>query len=950
MATSESDSSVSSRIGLRFPSFLRLRDNLSTTLPIEMPQLDTTSRTSSSGSSGSSSSSESSSSRTNSSQDDSTEVPWYEKRQEDVPPPPPPPEEGSSNYSNDSSLPVISLRTEKSSFSGLTDTDHDATITTPTAESKTRLDSLHEEVEELKAQTSNGNENDLSKEELLACLKRLNQIQKELNKHDGNGKDNNNDDDDDKSATMRQSNRSSSIVYETPKTTIRKTIFTKLSPKTSSSPKNIAAKSAPTPKAKNKFQPTMHDRAAKSLPSAKGGRNKKVFPPVKQAYPVSPPPTTRPSWNNIEEDNKTPLQSNTKKNRKNVVQPSPAAKRKADIQSMKQRRSQMHLSQPNYSSKRSLQSPYHASPRQQTAARRSVRVPRTAPAADIRRTYHPRPSATTATATPQPKQKRVSRSASPGLYRAPGRMARRDSPAMQQTQKEQRPASAPATTKKRVSKGNKTKVPPMAPNLNDNEKETKRPSFIPHACNIEIPKEESFSEKKKRTLKQSPIAKRKTASIVYTDAAGRTFSLTPEQLQGGNDDDDDNNSTTRRSRSAEAIPHRTSKEKKAAKKKSKSKKNRAKSEEPRAVQQARIERAKKRREHDFPRSIRNIHSPASSTTSPPTATAVTRLNKKQQSPQKDNAFAPINDDLPIGESTTRSSFQLGSKEYEYATPPREKIITWNLLVIMLVLDLVIAVIAFSAFSGAKRECCGESFQRGALPWVTAALFFFLVLVEVILLNRAIFVTLSPRSVRENDDEEKQNRKRNDPSAVSVSGASTTASDDDHVSSKFCCLSGSSPNSLISIVNFLTVINPYFGFLIAWVLMYQAEKGSSIAVICLVTITILLHLMSLYLQRTVRKWWVKLIHASILLPFLCTIVMVGWYGQQDGICYNVDGESFWHTGCEVCGNGSPPVNGNLCAESIFTNGDFQTIYTAFDLEALSQADSCTVARRACFIPY
>jgi hypothetical protein len=938
----KADSDDSVGVGIRAPSSFQHENN--TVVADEMPDLDSTSSTHSSHSYISSSGSGSGSSNT----DDSTDVPWYEKREEDATPPPPPPVGGDSSLeptSFDESLPVISLSTQKSSFSGLTDTDNDSTRVS-------KLDLLHEEVGELKRKTMDGN--DLSKEELMASLQRLDEIQNELN--EGNHKSDHDEHDtnhDDKNSTIkRQGNRSSTKAFETPKTK-RKQALGRDSAK-------AAARSAPTPKAKKKFQPT--DRGAKSAPSPTMGRQRRKRGVPMAAHNISPPPSSRPSWND------TPVQNNRKKH-------SSPAKLKSEILDLKQRRSQKHLSQPEYATT-SAPPPtfYTTSPLQPAAGRKSMRVPHADPTAATRRTYRA-PRTTSPRASPPPVQqkqqqrpspppswnhncKRNYHSTSPRRYQSPGRMAA--------TRLPKRPTSAPSMgrTKRRVSRGSKMSNaknkpggdsrPPMTPDLE--AEEIPKKSLHRHTSNIDIPevptspaRKSNSKNRPKKSPKSSPSPRSSKRSMrtsfVYTDPSGRTIPLNQEQLKDL------------------GLPPLGGEEEKKSK-------NRARSEEPSSAKEARVERAKKRREQmrgrsvepdaDIPKSIRTSSQQQrreESTRSKRTVSQSRNTRTTVPFDDDDNHDEVYIDNFPIGDPPhheipplppTMSSFQLRNKEYEYATPPRATVIGWNLVLIELVLDLVIAVIAFSAFSGSKRECCGESFQRGAIPWITTLLFFFLVLFEVVLLNRAIFVTLSPRSIKttptKTKDEEIQ-------SSSDDSHTFSTASTDDPFTSIICCLSDWSPKFLMSVVNFMTILNPYFGFLIAWVLMYQAEKGYSVAVISFVAINIILHLLSLYMQKSAnKKLWFKLVHGSILIPFLCTIIMAAWYVNQGGMCYHVGRESFSHKGCEICPNGSPAVNGNLCGETIFANGDYQTTYEPFDLGQLDQGSSCDDGRRACFIPY
>eukprot|EP00980_Cylindrotheca_fusiformis_P002658 scaffold622_cov102-Cylindrotheca_fusiformis.AAC.7 len=898
------DSDDSSKFSLRLPVFLQhRRAGGSVSIPNEMPDLDTTSRTDSSP--GSSSRSSSASTISTGLNDQSMDLPWYGRRHEGSQPSLP-----RESSDDDDSLPVISLRSQSSNCSGLTEPD-------------IRLDSLREELIELRRKTRE--DNDLSREELMACLNRLDEIEKELSHVSGSEEEENKiapeAEAETSYPTVQQHHRFTAMHSNvtandaTPKAKTRRKLFSERSESSISSP-------PPSTSENERRTPSPVARAAKmTTPSPKATpQTHPKSPPVSSATRatpaqfVPPPPGTRPSWN--EQPKMTPPKTAQPPGSTTTPVATPAAKRQADMEAVKQRRSQMHLSQPNYASPQG--------PRYTTTF--SPRVPKSAPPTTTRRKYV-RPS--------QPLPTTTQRPASPGaIYVTPGRKKKREP---------KRPATAPASAKKRVSGGSK-KQPPSTPSLDSDEDQQpndKSNNLIPHASNIEVPPEDaSMTQEAKRIIgskSKSPKSSKKT-KIVHSDHLGRAIPW---------DSNEENEEPPKRqSESLEATAGQKKKKKSAKTKKSKKHK---KEGQPSKVKEERIVRAKKRREE--------IGHGEGDTTPPKSV-------QSAQSPPLDDR--PIGDDGSGGSNSSqgearpllspKASFQFGPMAYEFAMLPRATVFSWNLIVIELILDLVVAVLALAVFAKSKREaCCGEPYQRGSFPWIVSVVSLCWVLLEVILLNRAVFATLSQRSVSRTsappNTREHQHHQRNkdsDGGSSIVGVPSSTASNDDAGSSTVWC-----HNSLMSKVNFLTILNPYLGFLIAFLLMYQAEQGASTVAVCIVSINTLLHLISIYLQRNsaaIRKLWVKLAHGSILLPFLCTICLAAWYGQQDGICYKVDSESFGLHGCELCPDGSIPVNGNLCEIVSTSNGESQANYQSFDVSTLDQGDSCEVARRACFIPY
>ena len=235
--------------------------------------------------------------------------------------------------------------------------------------------------------------------------------------------------------------------------------------------------------------------------------------------------------------------------------------------------------------------------------------------------------------------------------------------------------------------------------------------------------------------------------------------------------------------------------------------------------------------------------------------------------------------------SSRRKISVGSKEIEIETPPKTLVLIWLLVAAELCFDLITSAIAFAAFLQEPEECCGETISTGATPLGSTISFLFLVIAELIFLLRAIKLTLWPNpSIQEAEAETKSS-----------------------------CLRPSNwgPKFFIWLVNFLTVINPYFGLIIAWMLMYQSDKNEALTVMALEAVTIILHFLSVYIEKSAQTWKGKLLHGSVIIPWLATLSINIWYLNQGGVCYDTSLKTFWYTGCEICANGERLVNGTWC---------------------------------------
>jgi len=371
--------------------------------------------------------------------------------------------------------------------------------------------------------------------------------------------------------------------------------------------------------------------------------------------------------------------------------------------------------------------------------------------------------------------------------------------------------------------------------------------------------------------------------------------------------------------------------------------------------------------------------------------------------------------------------------------------------------LVTTIMAFWSNRG-TMDCCGQKVFTGALPIAMAVLFFFLIVAEIILLIRAILLTLWPsvyeksRIEAHGDDQEQESedaetkneihpsrtysesnpsdedsgsnspdRKATQSSGqskpimkdrypkrysgkrrlqskqenVSGSGQSETGSgwvrdhsgwhqvnrkplNDDfkdnrkpkqskkkcHSNSttkksnsdvvKGCCCGFLKWNSVIvlKILNLMTLANPFFGCVIAFIFLYTSDKTESFVVLGIESLSIVLHFVSVRMEGGLRTWQSRCLHSIVLVPFLVTIVLVLLFLREGGVCYTVETEMFGFSGCEICPDTlEPPIDG-MCGNSTLAGSgiiDFKNLKSIAERGA-QQGSFCSADTNFCFLEF
>jgi hypothetical protein len=224
---------------------------------------------------------------------------------------------------------------------------------------------------------------------------------------------------------------------------------------------------------------------------------------------------------------------------------------------------------------------------------------------------------------------------------------------------------------------------------------------------------------------------------------------------------------------------------------------------------------------------------------------------------------------------------------ELVPPSKTLILIWLLVGGELSLDLFSTIVAFVAMLS-DFECCGETVELGGLPLGITIPFFILVLIEIVMLLLSIKHNLY-KTRAEADREE-------------------AASKTDESWSKFL---GSTRRQ--KLINFMLVLNPFFGFMVAWLLLYQSNKKECFIVLGFEAGSLILHWLSIYFEGNPQTKFSLAFHAIPIVPFMATVIVILVSLQQGGVCYLVEQEYFWYKGCQICTGSIPLGERDECPE-------------------------------------
>jgi hypothetical protein len=256
------------------------------------------------------------------------------------------------------------------------------------------------------------------------------------------------------------------------------------------------------------------------------------------------------------------------------------------------------------------------------------------------------------------------------------------------------------------------------------------------------------------------------------------------------------------------------------------------------------------------------------------------------------------------------------------SPPKTLVIIWLVVAAELCMDLVTTIISFLALVK-EASCCDQTIDLGPLPLSVTIPFFILIITELCFLARAIRLTLWPPKFEFRSKEDDV---------------------DKHwlIRRCMCCFYRWNVKMLFKYINWFVLLNPFFGAVVAWMLLYQSSKNECFAVLGLEAASLLLHFLSVYLEGERQTLCSILFHCIPVLPFFVSIVVILVYLQQGGVCYLVEDALFWYEGCQLCPDDAPPIDG-------FCRGENETLIEVLPAELL-QADFCSPERNFCFFVY
>lgn len=240
-------------------------------------------------------------------------------------------------------------------------------------------------------------------------------------------------------------------------------------------------------------------------------------------------------------------------------------------------------------------------------------------------------------------------------------------------------------------------------------------------------------------------------------------------------------------------------------------------------------------------------------------------------------------------------------------------------------DLITGVIAFFSKAGATA-CCDHDVYLGPLAMTASIPFFFLIATEITFLIRAILTSTWHKRMK--------SRNLNDDFC--------------------CCVSTWTSRTLLGYLNCMTIINPFFGCLIAYILLYQSDKTQSFSVLGIEFLSIVVHIVAVKMVGGLQTCGSKVVHSIVFIPFLITIVFVSLFIREGGMCYVVETRRFGYSGCEICPitMRPPNIDGN-CREDMHPDGIegvFGEGIGSILERGVEQGDYCSRSTNFCFFEF
>ena len=256
---------------------------------------------------------------------------------------------------------------------------------------------------------------------------------------------------------------------------------------------------------------------------------------------------------------------------------------------------------------------------------------------------------------------------------------------------------------------------------------------------------------------------------------------------------------------------------------------------------------------------------------------------------------------------------------------RPLLVIYCCLLLATLIDLATTVIGFVIWAR-QGDCCGEQIQFSKyFIWCSSVPLFVLILVELVLWGKGVqlLILYRPRYGRNTQGTALSTRtlsidahaQRTDYAPGAVGGGPTKSGN--NLSKK---VSRWTATFVAGIINAVTVFNPFFACVVAWMLLYQTSKLECFFVLGLEGVSLLLHFLSVWIvDQGKLSWKMTVFHSLPILPFIVILILTLVFLEQGGVCYLVDEEKFWYDGCRLCDNGEPPIDG-ICTitERVWSN--------------------------------
>mmetsp|Transcript_12030 Transcript_12030/g.28527 ORF Transcript_12030/g.28527 Transcript_12030/m.28527 type:complete len:372 (+) Transcript_12030:110-1225(+) len=279
-----------------------------------------------------------------------------------------------------------------------------------------------------------------------------------------------------------------------------------------------------------------------------------------------------------------------------------------------------------------------------------------------------------------------------------------------------------------------------------------------------------------------------------------------------------------------------------------------------------------------------------------------------------------NDYIKLKPSSVRMKVRERQEENEI-----NLVIVWVMIGAELGFDLITGVIAFFSTAGATT-CCDHDVNLGPLAMTASIPLFFLIATELTFLIQAILVSAW----------QKERKSRSLKDALCS------------------CVSKWNSRTLVGYLNWMTIINPFFGCLIAYILLYQSDKTQSFAVLGIEFLSIAIHIIAVKMVGGLQTCGSKAVHSIVLLPFFITVIFVSLFLREGGMCYVVETRGFGFSGCDVCPSTlKPPDSDGNCVTQISPDGIegvFGERIGSILEGGMEQGDYCSASVNFCFFEF